>query len=106
MHAARHARPGRHGGSRATHTRTLTFAMRICLIALTLSLRHRTRIGTTQGRVVEATWKGRPVAVKIMSEAFPRHMLGRKGSGNLEAMMENLEGAQSAGGLPCRTMCA
>lgn len=32
-----------------------------------------------QGHVCEATWKGRPVAVKIMRESFPRHMLGRKG---------------------------
>ena len=41
--------------------------------------------------MVEATWKGKRVAVKIFHEILPRHMLGRKGSGNLEAMMETLE---------------
>ena len=47
----------------------------------------------SQGQVYEAQWRGRPVAVKVMAEAFPRHMLGRKGSGDLGKMLEALEGA-------------
>lgn len=47
----------------------------------------------SQGQVYEASWSGRPVAVKVMAEAFPRHMLGRKGSGDLGKMLEALEGA-------------
>ena len=48
----------------------------------------------SQGQVFEAAWRGHgPVAVKVMAEPFPRHMLGRKGSGDLNKMLEALEGA-------------
>ena len=48
----------------------------------------------SQGQVFEAAWRGHgPVAVKVLSEAFPRHMLGRKGSGDIGKMLQDLEGA-------------
>jgi len=51
----------------------------------------------SQGTVYDGEWRGAPVAVKVMTQAFPRHMLGRKGSGDLTKMMRALEGAPARG---------
>ena len=68
-------------------------ALKSCMLAADEVRLGRLLGAGTQGQVFEAEWRGRPVAVKVMTEAFPRHMLGRKGSGDLGKMLEALEGA-------------
>ena len=69
-------------------------ALKSCMLAADEVRLGRLLGAGSQGEVYEADWRGHgPVAVKVMGEAFPRHMLGRKGSGDLGKMLEALEGA-------------
>jgi hypothetical protein len=72
-------------------------ALKSCLLAEE-DVRLGRMLGSgSQGQVFEAAWRGHgPVAVKVLSEAFPRHMLGRKGSGDIGKMLQDLEGALPA----------
>ena len=69
-------------------------ALKSCVLAEEDVRLGRLRGSGSQGQVFEAAWRGHgPVAVKVLSEAFPRHMLGRKGSGDIGKMLQDLEGA-------------
>jgi hypothetical protein len=67
-------------------------ALKSCMVSADEVRLGRLLGSGSQGQVHEASWRGRPVAVKVMADTFPRHMLGRKGSGDLGKMLEALEG--------------
>ena len=75
---------------------TPPLALKSCMLAEEDVRLGRMLGAGSQGQVFEAAWRGHgPVAVKVLSKAFPRHMLGRKGSGDIGKMLQDLEGAMS-----------